>query len=59
MCEMVVDGSLDGKKGTNRQVADIRLEFSPTRMWYAVVMMVDIKVFLSSPEDFLTGQPDF
>ena len=48
---MVVDGSLDGKgnkEGKNRQVANIRLEFSPTRMWYAVVMMVDIMVFYTS-----------
>ena len=48
----MVDDTADGKDNMEkktREVTDIRmyhLEFSSTRMWYAVVMLVDIKVFL-------------
>ena len=53
----MVDGTVDGKNNKEektREVTDtmidvsLQLEISSTRMWYAVVMVVDMKVFYTS-----------
>ena len=51
-CGLVFDGTVDSndnKEEKTREVANtvsLRYEFSSTRTWYAVVIVVDMKVFL-------------
>ena len=52
-CELVADDTMDGKDNMEKKTTKVaektdvsfRLEFSSTRMWYAVVILVDMKVF--------------
>ena len=57
---MADDNTMDGKDNMEKKTTKVaektdvsfRLEFSSTRMWYAVVILVDMKVFSFST--FLT-----
>ena len=46
-CELMVDDTVDGKDNKEKKIrgGSLRLELSSTRMWYAVVMLVVLKVF--------------